>query len=114
GNDGNPGDKKVEIAHDFYLGVYEVTQEEWQAVTGLNPSFFSRPGDGKDRLEGIAEADLKRFPVEQVSWDDAQAFLTRLNARAKKPGWVYRLPKEAEWEYACRGGPLADRFESAF
>jgi len=114
GAGGKPGDMKVDIPHDFYLGVYEVTQEEWQTVTGLNPSFFWRQGDGKDRVQDIPEADLKRFPVEQVSWDDAQAFLNRLNAREKKPGWEYRLPKEAEWEYACRGGPMTDRFESAF
>ena len=114
GGGGKPGDKEVEIAHDFYLGKYEVTQEEWEKVTGIKPSQFSRTGDGKDAVKDIADAELKRFPVERVSWDDAQSFLELLNRREKEAGWVYRLPKEAEWEYACRGGPLSDKFESAY
>ena len=114
GGGGKPGDKEVVIAHDFYLGKYEVTQEEWEKVTGLTPSRFSRTGGGKDVVKDIADAELKRFPVENVSWDDAQAFLERLNKGEKEAGWVYRLPKEAEWEYACRGGPLSDKFESAY
>jgi uncharacterized protein (TIGR03067 family) len=114
GGGGKPGDKEVVLAHDFYLGKYEVTQEEWQKVTGTNPSHFSTAGAGKDALKAIPEAELKRFPVEQVSWDDTQLFLKALNAREKEAGWVYRLPTEAEWEYACRGGPTTDKFESAF
>ena len=105
--------KQVAIAHDFYLGVYEVTQEEWQAVTGVNPSAFARTGGDQASVKDIPEAELKRFPVEWVSWDDAQAFLKRLNTR-KKDGWTHRLPTAAEWEYACRGGPRADRFDGAF
>jgi formylglycine-generating enzyme required for sulfatase activity len=114
GGEGRPGDKKVEIAHDFYLGKYEVTQEEWHKVTGLNPSYFSREGGGKDEVAAISDAELKRFPVEMVSWHDAQLFLEELNQRTKETGWVYRLPKEVEWEYACRDGPLANKFDSAF
>jgi formylglycine-generating enzyme required for sulfatase activity len=114
GGGGKFGDKEVEIPQDFYLGKHEVTQEEWQKVTGVNPSHFSREGPGKDAVKDIPDADLKRFPVEMVSWNDAQLFLKLLNAQAKEAGWEYRLPKEAEWEYACRGGPLSDRFESAF
>lgn len=114
GGRGTPGDKEVEIGHDFYLGVYEVTQEEWEKVTGLSPSHFSRSGGGKDAVKDISDADLKRFPVEKVSWNDAQAFLARLNQRDEQAGWIYRLPTEVEWEYACRGGPLRDRAESAF
>jgi formylglycine-generating enzyme required for sulfatase activity len=78
------------------------------------PSHFSRTGDGKDAVKDIPDAELKRFPVENVSWDDTQLFLARLNERAREAGWVYRLPTEAEWEYACRGGPLAAQIESTF
>lgn len=113
GND-KLGDKEVEIPADFYLGKYEVTQEEWEKVLGENPSHFSRTGDGKDAVKDIPDVDLKRFPVEQVSWDDCQRFVEKLNQREKETGWVYRLPKETEWEYACRGGPMADRAKSAF
>ncbi len=113
GGSGKQGETKVVIEQDFYLGKYEVTQEEWEAVTGLNPSHFSRTGGGKDAVKDIPDADLKRFPVENVSWDDCQLFIKRLNEKEKDAGWVYRLPKEAEWEYACRGGPV-DKLDSAF
>src|SRR5205085_12455208 len=103
-----PGDKEVVIGQDLYLGKYEVTQEEWEKVTGLNPSHFSRTGGHKDKVKDIGDTELKRFPVENVSWDDAQLFLERLNKGEKEARWVYRLPKEAEWEYACRGGRLSD------
>ena len=86
GGGGKPGDKEVEIADDFYLGKYEVTQEEWEKVMGSNPSHFSRTGGGKDAVKDISDADLKRFPVEQVSWDDAQLFLEQLNKREKEDG----------------------------
>ena len=66
------GDQEVEIPADFYLGKYEVTQEEWQKVMGENPSYFSRTGDGKDAVKDIPDAELKRFPVENVSWDQCQ------------------------------------------
>ena len=114
GGGGRPGDKEVVIAHDFYLGKYEVTQEEWEKVTGQRPSWFSRTGGGKDFVKDINDADLKRFPVENVGWDEARAFLGGLNYREKVAGWVYRLPSAAEWEYACRGGPLSDHSESAY
>jgi formylglycine-generating enzyme required for sulfatase activity len=108
------GTREVEIPHDFYLGVYEVTQGEWQAVSGANPSAFSRKGKNQDAVKNIPDEELNRFPVENVSWIDTQMFLKALNAREKEAGWVYRLPKEAEWEYACRGGPRADKFEYGF
>ncbi|QDU21949.1 bifunctional serine/threonine-protein kinase/formylglycine-generating enzyme family protein [Urbifossiella limnaea] len=100
-------DKEVEIPADFYLGKYEVTQEEWEKVMGENPSHFSRAGYGKDAVKDIPDADLKRFPVENVSWDQCQIFVAKLNKLEKETGWVYRLPTEVEWEYACRGGPMA-------
>lgn len=81
---------KVKISEVFYLGKYEVTQAEWQAVMGNNPSSFK--GD--------------RLPVESVSWNDCQEFLKKLNA--KKDGYTYRLPSEVEWEYACRAGTTGD------
>jgi formylglycine-generating enzyme required for sulfatase activity len=88
----------------FYLGAHEVTQRQYREVMGKNPSYFSASGEGKDLLEGV---DTASFPVEQVSWKDAAEFCKRLNAMADKNkpgGWVYRLPREAEWEYACRAG----------
>ena len=75
----------------FYIGKYPVTQAQWQAVMGNNPSHFT----GADR------------PVERVSWDDCQEFLRKLNATVETHGRAslpFRLPTEAEWEYACRAG----------
>ena len=79
---------KVNITKPFYLGKYEVTQEQWEAVMGSNPSKFKGP----------------RNPVEIVSWDDCQKFFDKLNARAGGQGWKFVLPTEAQWEYACRAG----------
>jgi eukaryotic-like serine/threonine-protein kinase len=114
GGGGKPGDKEVEFKNDFYLGVYEVTQEEWEKAMGVNPSWFSRFGAGKDAVKDIPDAELKRFPVENVSWDECQVFLAKLNAKATDTGWTYRLASETEWEYACRGGPMTHLGESAF
>lgn len=106
GGGGKPADKEVEIANEFYLGKYEVTQEEWEKVMGSNPSDFKM-------VAGVPTEDQKRFPVEKVSWQDAQVFIGLLNKKVKEAGWEYRLPKDAEWEYACRGGP-GDKFASGF
>jgi formylglycine-generating enzyme required for sulfatase activity len=93
----------VELTRPFYLGVFAVTQGQWLGVMGDNPSYFCATGEGKEAVEGMDTGD---FPVEQVSWEDAQAFLAKLAAlpEEKETGWEYRLPSEAEWEYACRGG----------
>ncbi len=93
----------VRITKPFYMGVYEVTQEEYEKVMGVKGSFFSPAGPGKDKVKGL---DTRRFPAEQVRWHDAVEFCRRLSALAaeKKAGRVYRLPTEAEWEYACRAG----------
>jgi formylglycine-generating enzyme required for sulfatase activity len=92
----------VEITHDFYLGKYEVTQQQYQQVMGYNPSFFSAQGEGKDEVRGL---DTCRFPAEEVSWNNAVRFCRKLSATAP-PGWALRLPTEAEWEYACRAGTV--------
>ena len=105
GQDGNCGGNQVTIDRDFYIGVYPVTQEEWQKVMGANPSHFRKGGAGADKLSGVSDADLNRFPVESVSWNDCQVFIKKLNESQKETGWMYRLPREAEWEYACRARP---------
>ena len=102
---------EVAITKGFYMGAYAVTQKEYEKVMGKNPSFFSATGKGKEKVAGL---DTHRFPVEWVSWDDALLFLVALNKRAKESEWVYRLPTEVEWEYACRGGPLSQKEDSAF
>jgi formylglycine-generating enzyme required for sulfatase activity len=85
------GHSKAETQHEvtltkpFYMGKYEVTQEQWESVMGKNPS---------DTKGG-------KLPVTQVSWEDCQEFIKKLNAKTKGG---YRFPTEAEWEYACRAG----------
>jgi formylglycine-generating enzyme required for sulfatase activity len=89
---GEPNEKPVhwvEISKPFLMGKYKVTQEQWKAVMGTNPSYF----------QGA------RLPVESVSWFECQQFIRQLNA---KEGGGYRLPTEAEWEYACRAGTTED------
>ena len=76
---------EVTLTKPFYMGKYEVTQDQWQAVMGNNPS----------------SVKVARLPVNNVSWNDCQDFIGKLNA--KRNGF-YRLPTEAEWEYACRAG----------
>jgi formylglycine-generating enzyme required for sulfatase activity len=96
--------RKTEIKEDFEIAIHTVTQGQWQEVMGTNPSWYSRDGDLKNRVKDIKDEDLKQFPVENVSWKDAQEFIKKLNEKEKGRGYLYRLPSEAEWEYACRGG----------
>ncbi|MGE3807615.1 MAG: bifunctional serine/threonine-protein kinase/formylglycine-generating enzyme family protein, partial [Gemmataceae bacterium] len=114
GGGGKQGERPVFVSHDFYLGKFEVTQEQWEKVMGENPSHFSRAGRSKDMVADLTDADLKRFPVEHITWFEAQAFLEKLNRLDPHEGWQYRLPTEIEWEYACRGGPAADASVSGF
>jgi formylglycine-generating enzyme required for sulfatase activity len=102
---GKPGSaKRTEINEDFEIAAHDVTQGQWEAVMGSNPSHFSRKGNGRNSVLDISDEELKLFPVEMVSWEDAQAFLKKLNEKESGRGYWYRLPTEAEWEYACRGG----------
>lgn len=114
GTDGTVGRKEVQIRYPFYIGKYEVTQEEWQKVMKANPSAFCRTGAHSQQVADIPDSILNRFPVEMVSWFDCQSFIQSLNAQVNEARWVYRLPMEAEWEYACRGGPRQDQSEYGF
>lgn len=93
----------VRITKAFYLSAFLGTQQEFRRVMGTNPSFFSAQGEGRQDVVGM---DTRRLPVECVSWDDAAAFCRKLSMLPEESGVgrVYRLPTEAEWEYACRAG----------
>jgi len=94
---------RVRITRPFYLGLYEVTQAEYQRVMGSNPSAFSAESKEAAKVTGL---DTSRHPVEMVSWKDAKAFCEKLSAMPEEQaaGRVYVLPTEAQWEYACRAG----------
>lgn len=93
--DGQDNEKPVHkvCVDDFYIGKYEVTQGQWKSIMGNNPSSFEGCGDN--------------CPVEQVSWNDVQYFIKKLN---QKTGKKYRLPTEAEWEYAARSGGKEEKW----
>jgi len=93
----NSGDSDEKPVHKvcvdgFYIGKYEVTQGQWRKFMGNNPAHFKK-GDN--------------YPVEQVSWDDCQSFVRKLNGQSNK---TYRLPTEAEWGYACRSGGRDEKY----
>ena len=85
---------RVRISRGFWMGKYEVTQGQWKDIMGRNPSHFENCGED--------------CPVESISWMDVQAFMQQLNARTG--GLRYRLPTEAEWEYAARAGTSTDTY----
>ncbi|KPA16234.1 serine/threonine protein kinase, partial [Candidatus Magnetomorum sp. HK-1] len=87
GRNDNETQHQVTLTKGYYLQTTEVTQGQWKAVMGNNPSYFSNCGDD--------------CPVEKVSWNDAQEFIQEIN---QKDAYIYRLPTEAEWEYAARAG----------
>ena len=106
---------KVILTQPIFLGIHEVTQAEYEKVMGANPSHFAPNGSGKEAVAGM---DTSNHPIEKVSWNDAAEFCAKLSQQEKlKPsslrdgaaitpldGTGYRLPCEAEWEFACRAG----------
>jgi formylglycine-generating enzyme required for sulfatase activity len=95
---------QVTISQGFWMSKYLVTQADYLAVVGSNPSLFTT----RDYFGNPIPPDINR-PVEQVSWNDAAGYCAALTAREQAAGrlpagWIYRLPTEAEWEYACRAG----------
>jgi formylglycine-generating enzyme required for sulfatase activity len=92
GGDGKPGQQQFTLPKGLWCGVYPVTQAEWQAVMGDNPSHF------KNNL---------RHPVENVSYNRVEEFLKTLTTKLRDSGLLYRLPSSEEWEYICRGGPIS-------
>jgi formylglycine-generating enzyme required for sulfatase activity len=115
----NEAQRDVVIPKPFYLGIHEVTQRQFERVMGFNPSYFSahptgkkgsayetwsKPGGGKDKVQNLGSTN--DFPVENVSWHEAVEFCRKLSSlpAEQKEGRLYRLPGEAEWEYACRAG----------
>lgn len=107
---------RVQIGKRLAFGVHEVTQAQFRRVTKRNPSFYSPSGKGKDE---IRSSSTTKWPVDSVTWSEARMFCSKLSAlkAEKKAGRKYRLPTEAEWEFACRAGTATnystgDLFES--
>ena len=103
-----PGEDQVAVSltRGYWLGKYEVTQEEYKMLVGSNPSRLAKGGTEEQNVEGM---DTSRFPVDSVSWHEAMAFCEKLTDRDHMAGflpkdWKYALPTEAQWEYSCRAG----------
>jgi formylglycine-generating enzyme required for sulfatase activity len=99
---------EVILTKPYYMGVCEVTQEEYEKVMGKSPSKFSATGERKERVEGL---NTCRFPVENITWDEAVELCEKLSELPdeKRQHCKYRLPTEAEWEHTCRGGAPPDK-----
>ena len=94
---------KVRLTRSFYFSAFEVTQAQYAYVMGKNPSWHAKGGGGEGQ---VYEQDTSNYPIENVAWTDAAAFCRGLSElpEEKAAGRRYRLPTEAEWEYACRAG----------
>ena len=99
-------DHEVTISKGFYLGRHEVTQGQWEVVMGTTPWYGQTYQRGRDV---ITVPEDPKYPSPYVSWNDAQAFITMLNQKAGRLD-LYRLPTEAQWEYACRAGTTTQWF----
>lgn len=114
----NPWEAQVTVtlSRGFWIGKYEVTQKEWKAVMGKNDSqskFKGDPNSNPSKFRGDS------LPVDSITWAEADLFCQKLTAREKEAGtlpkgWEYRLPTEAEWEYACRAGSTGFYFFGGF
>lgn len=102
GSDGVPATRQLTVASPYWMSLYPITQHQWQTLQGNNPCYFSRSGPGASQVSELTDAELARFPVEQVSFEETALFLRSLNEREQSLGWSYRLPTEMEWEFACR------------
>lgn len=101
--DGSQPQHRVRITKPFYMGVHEVTQEQYFKIMETHPSHFCASGVGARYVEGMKTND---FPVDRVTWEEAVEFCGRLSDLDDEiaAGRTYRLPTEAEWEFACRAG----------
>ncbi len=104
---GDPDDKNAQdrriLSHGFWMGKFEVTQRQWKQIMGNNPSYFQ----GDDAPSGVNTDNL---PVENVSWDNVQEFIVKLN---EKTGKTYALPTTIQWEYAARGGVAGQKYSGS-